>query len=130
MKKSLYVLLAALVLSATPAMAADLTVSAAISLTESFKDIKAAFEKQYPGTTVNISLGASGTLRQQIRNGAPVDVFASADEQTMDKAEKEGLIANRTRKDFASNALVLIVPASRGMKIASVKDLASLMLNA
>jgi len=125
MKKTLYVLLAALVLSATPAMAADLTVSAAISLTESFKDIKTAFEKENPGTTVTYNFGASGTLLQQIKNGAPVDVFASADEETMDKAKKEGLIAKGTRKDFASNALVLIVPAGQENKITSVKDLAS-----
>jgi molybdate transport system substrate-binding protein len=126
MKKSLFILLAALILSAAPAMAADLTVSAAISLTESFKDIKTAFEKENPGTTVTLNLGASGTLLQQIKNGAPVDVFASADEETMDKAEKQGLIAKGTRKDFASNTLVLIVPASSEMKIASIKDLASL----
>jgi molybdate transport system substrate-binding protein len=124
MKKSIYILLAALILSATSAMAADLTVSAAISLTESFKDMKTAFEKEYPGTTVTLNFGASGTLLQQIKNGAPVDVFAAADEQTMNKAEKEGLIA-KGKKDFASNALVLIVPAGREMKIASVKDLAS-----
>ncbi|MGC2424639.1 MAG: molybdate ABC transporter substrate-binding protein [Nitrospirota bacterium] len=125
MKKSLYVLLAALILSATPAMAADLTVSAAISLTESFKDIKTAFEKENPGTNVTFNFGASGTLLQQIKNGAPVDVFASADEQTMDKADKGDVIAKGTRKDFASNALVLIVPAGRETKVSSVKDLGS-----
>jgi molybdate transport system substrate-binding protein len=125
MKKPIYVLLAALILSATPAMAADLTVSAAISLTELFKDIKTVFEKENPGTTVTYNFGASGTLLQQIKNGAPVDVLASADEETMDKAGKEGVIAKRTRKDFASNALELIVPAGWEVKVASVKDLAS-----
>lgn len=102
--------LAALVFSAT-ALAADLTVSAASSLTNAFKDIAQRYEAAHPGTKVQLNFGASGALLQQMAKGAPVDVFASADPETMDRAQKEGLVNAADRKDFARNKLVLIVPA-------------------
>ena len=68
------------------AWSADLTVSAAASLTQAFQEIGAQFETQNPGTKIKFNFGASGALMQQIANGAPVDVFASADTDTMNKA--------------------------------------------
>lgn len=105
---------AALVLSATAttALAADLTVSAAASLTNAFKDIARDFEAQNPGTKVLLNFAGSGALLQQMAKGAPVDVFASADQETMDRAEKEGLVKAADRKNFVRNRLVLIVPAN------------------
>lgn len=92
--------------------AADLTVSAAASLTQAFRALAPLFEAAHPGTKVLLNFGASGALLQQIAQGAPVDVFASADEATMDQAQARGLVQAAQRRDFASNALVVIVPAA------------------
>lgn len=104
-------------------LAADLTVSAAASLTNAFKDIAQAYEAQHPGTKVLLNFGASGALLQQMSKGAPVDVFASADQETMDKAQKEGLVHAADRKDFVRNKLVLIVPADAKAVPANLSDL-------
>ena len=106
-----------------PAAAADLTVSAAASLTNAFKDIAAAFEARHPGTRVLLNFAASGALLQQIANGAPVDVFASADEETMDQAQRQGLVKAAARRDFASNALVVIVPTGPALLPRTLADL-------
>lgn len=103
---------AALALSASLAHAVDITVSAAASLTNAFNEIGKAYEKAKPGNKVIFNFGASGQLLQQIARGAPVDVFASADLETMDKAEKQNLLVRGTRANFAANKLVLIVPKS------------------
>ena len=92
------------------ALAAEVTVSAAASLTNAFKDIAQGYEAQHPGSKVLLNFGGSGALLQQMAKGAPVDVFASADQETMDKAQKEGLVHAADRKDFVRNKLVLIVP--------------------
>ena len=90
--------------------AQELTVSAAASLTNAFPEIGQRFEQQHPGTKVIFNFAASGPLLQQIAQGAPVDVFASADQKTMNQAQEKGLIVPASRKDFVSNTLVLIVP--------------------
>lgn len=92
------------------ARAADLIVSAAASLTNAFTDIARAYEAQHPDTHVTLNFGASDVLLKQIEQGAPADVFASADEATMDRAASAGRIGATSRRDFAANALVLIVP--------------------
>jgi molybdate transport system substrate-binding protein len=94
------------------ATAAELTVQAASSLTNAFKDVAAQFEATHPGAKVNLNFGASGALLQQIAKGAPADVFASADQETMDQAQAQNLLAPTQRRDFVSNTLVVIVPAS------------------
>lgn len=94
------------------AQAQEVIVSAAASLTNAFQTIGTAFEKAHPGAKVTFNFAASGPLLAQIRQGAPVDVFASADQETMDRAAKDRLLAEGTRADFARNTLVLIVPAS------------------
>ena len=99
----------ALILS-TPACAADLTVSAAASLTNAFRDLAPAFEAAHPGTKVQLNFAASGALLQQIAKGAPVDVFASADQETMDQAQTQKLVEAGQRRNFVSNTLVVIVP--------------------
>ena len=93
-----------------PARADEVTVSAAASLTNAFTELKGLFEKEHPGLTVNTNFAASNPLLKQIQEGAPVDVFASADQATMDKAVESGVIIQGTRRDFALNDLVLIVP--------------------
>lgn len=91
------------------AQASDLTVSAAASLTNAIRDIAPLFEHAHPGTKVRLNFGASGALLQQIAKGAPVDVFASADPETMNQAQAQGLIKTERRRNFASNGLVVIV---------------------
>ncbi|MDI9395398.1 MAG: molybdate ABC transporter substrate-binding protein [Euryarchaeota archaeon] len=98
-------------------------VSAAASLTEAFTDMESRFEAQNPGTDVNLNFAGSGNLRAQIEGGAPVDVFASADEKNMDILATKSLIDNSTRKDFAQNSLVLIAPAASGFNITELADL-------
>lgn len=100
-----------------------ITVSAAASLTEAFTDIASQFEKENPETNVSLNFGGSGNLRTQIEGGAPVDIFASADENQMDTLGNESLILNDSRKDFTQNSLVLIVPASSTLNITSLEDL-------
>ena len=102
-----------LVIASGVAAAADLTVSAAASLTNAFQQIGTAFEAANPGTKVQFNFAASGPLLQQIAKGAPVDVFASADQETMNQAEQQKLVVVATRTNFVRNSLVVIVPADR-----------------
>lgn len=112
-----------LVCAAFGAQAADLTVSAAASLTNAFKEIGTAYEAQNPGTKVQFNFGASGALLQQIAKGAPVDVFASADQETMDQAQQQQLVRADARRDFVRNALVVIVPTAAPAMPATLPDL-------
>jgi molybdate transport system substrate-binding protein len=105
------------------AIAADLIVSAAASLTNAFNDIGREFERAYPDTKVVFNFAGSGQLLQQIAKGAPVDVFASADQETMDRAAAEKLVETGTRADFARNALVLVISIDARLPIASLNDL-------
>jgi len=104
-----------------PAQSAELVVSAAASLTNAFEEMKTPFEKAHPGTSLVFNFAASGALLQQMQQGAPVDVFASADQESMDKAA--ALIDAASRVNFAGNALVLVVPAEGGLPVADPKDL-------
>lgn len=105
------------------AQAGELTVSAAASLTNAFQEIARNYESQHADTKVLLNFGASGALLQQIAKGAPVDVFASADQETMDMAAKQNLLAADSRQDFAHNALVLIVPSSSKLELKQLADL-------
>jgi molybdate transport system substrate-binding protein len=117
-------MLAAAMLAAGAAGAAQLTVSAPSSLTNAFKEIAQGYQAQYPGDQVALNFGASGALLQQIAKGAPVDVFASADQQTMDQAQRQGLVKAAGRRDFARNALVLVVPSDSAAPFKKLADLA------
>ena len=103
--------------------AAELTVSAAASLTNAFKDVAALYETKHPDTKVQLNFAASGSLLQQIAKGAPVDVFASADQKTMNQAQEQNLIKAEERHNFVSNALVVIVPAQSSKSPAKLNDL-------
>lgn len=105
------------------ACAQQLTVSAAASLTDAFKEIGQRFEVGKPGTTVRFNFAASGVLIQQITQGAPVDVFASADQETMSRGVDQKLIDADTRRDFAANTLVLIAPAQEASLVGKLADL-------
>jgi molybdate transport system substrate-binding protein len=100
----------------------SVAVFAAASLTDAFKALGAAFEQAHPGVAVQFNFAGSSTLVQQIRDGAPADVFASADEPNMQKAADAGDLAGPART-FALNRLVIAVPAGNPSHIASLADL-------
>ena len=103
--------IAALAVLLLPAPALAQTVFAAASLTDAMKDISAAWQKQgHPAPTMSFT--SSSTLARQIEQGAPANIFASADENWMDYLQKRNLIVNESRRNLLSNSLVLVVPAS------------------
>jgi len=122
--RSLQRLSVALLFASTlSAHAADLTVSAAASLTNAFKELGTAFEAQNPGTKVLLNFAASDALLAQIAKGAPADVFASADQETMDKADAQKLLTPGSRRNFVSNALVLVTPSDSSLSLKALADL-------
>tara|TARA_R110002020_G_scaffold78396_2_gene197198 strand:+ start:41778 stop:42530 length:753 start_codon:yes stop_codon:yes gene_type:complete len=114
---------AVLTLSCGLAQAGEVTISAASSLTNVFQDIARSYETEYVDARVMLNFGGSGGLLQQIAKGAPVDVFASADQETMDIAAMQNLLAADTRQDFARNTLVLIVPSDSPIRLGQLADL-------
>ncbi|MDQ1005186.1 molybdate transport system substrate-binding protein [Neobacillus niacini] len=88
----------------------ELTVSAAASLQRALNDIKTTFEKEYPHIKVVYNFGSSGALKQQISQGAPVDLFFSAAEDKFDQLVQEGLIEKEKSIDLVGNEIVLVVP--------------------
>src|SRR5579875_2312049 len=115
-------------LLAPVAARAQVTVFAAASLTDAMNSIGAAWQKAgHPA--VRFSFGASSTLARQIAEGAPANLFASADEKWMDFLQKKNLLAAGTRIDLLTNRLVLIVPANGPdhVSLAPHFDLAALL---
>lgn len=95
-----------------PAAAAELTVFAAASLSDSLKEITPLYAKA-SGDTVRFNFGASGALARQIKEGAPADVFFSADELRVDQLAKDGLLLADTRRTVLANTLVLVIPVGK-----------------
>ena len=100
----------------------SLTVLAASSLSGSFADLEQLFHEDHPGVDVRLSFDSSATLAGQVVEGAPADVLATADEQTMESAVAAGATDGRPTA-FASNHLVLVVPDDNPAAIHSVSDL-------
>lgn len=124
LKIRLKILLAtALITVSGSALSAEITVSAAASLTNAFKDIAANFEAEHPEHKILLNFAGSGQLLQQMAKGAPVDVFASADQETMDKAQAQDLLINDSRKDFVRNTLVVITPSDSTLELKQLTDL-------
>ena len=101
----------------------DLTVFAAASLQRPFEEIGRLFEDTHPGVTVRFSFGGSSSLVAQLAEGAPGDVLATANEQTMADAVKDSLVAGDP-KPFASNTLQVVVPADNPAGVRTLADLA------
>ena len=99
-----------------------LQVFAAASLQEPFEELGEQFEAEHEDVAVEFTFAGSSTLVEQIQQGAPADVFASADEKNMDKLAEAGLEAAEP-VDFASNTLMIAVPAGNP---AGITDLVSL----
>jgi molybdate transport system substrate-binding protein len=115
--------------SPVPATAVDspsanqgLTVFAAASLAEAFKEIGTAFERAHPGRTVLFSFAGSSTLATQIIDKAPADIFASADESNMQKVVDAANVSG-TPRIFATNQLTIVVPKGNPKHIESLTDM-------
>jgi molybdate transport system substrate-binding protein len=104
-------------------MSGTLTVFAAASLKKPFTQIGTQFEKAHPGTTVTFSFAGSSDLVAQIQQGAPADVFASADEANMQKLTDDDLTGSDPVA-FASNTLEIAVPPGNPAGIKTFQDLA------
>lgn len=103
--------------------AAVVTVFAAASLTNALTEIGAGWERG-GGEKVVFNFASSSTLARQIREGAPADLFLSADEIQMDALEKAGLLATGSRRSVLSNTLAIVVPLDSLLRISSARDLA------
>ncbi|MCZ2127722.1 MAG: molybdate ABC transporter substrate-binding protein [Anaerolineales bacterium] len=110
--------------TATPEPRA-LTVFAAASLTDAFTEIGKEFDAANPGVTTTFNFGGSQTLRTQIEEGAPADVFASANQKEMDALIESALVNKESSQVFLKNKLVVILPANNPAKITSLKELAN-----
>lgn len=102
----------------------SLTVFAAASLTDAFTELGELFEEKYPGTTVRFSFAGSSDLATQLAEGAPADIFASANASQMNNAVSAERIAGEPR-NFLTNTLVVIVPVDNPAGIESLADLAN-----
>lgn len=101
----------------------EILVSAAASLTDAFAAIESAFEAAHPAVEVTLNLAGTATLRAQILEGAPVDVFASADPSNMERVAAAGEVAGEPRV-FAKNVLEIAVPPGNPAGVAGMRDLA------
>lgn len=102
----------------------ELIVSAAASLKDSLEEIKPIYLKKQANLNLTYNFGSSGSLQQQIKQGAPVDVFMSAAKKQMDALQDKGLLSDGTRKNLLKNQMVLIVPKNN-TTIKSFQDLAT-----
>lgn len=124
MSASLKIMVASVVAFAGIAVqAATVTVFAAASLTDSLKEIGRDYQNR-TGQNIEFNFASSGILERQIEEGAPADIFFSADEAKMDALEKKGLLEKRTRRPRLSNSLVIVVPKDSALPIKSPQDLA------
>jgi molybdate transport system substrate-binding protein len=108
--------------SSSSASGSTLTVFAASSLTGAFTTIGQDFEKSHSGVSVTFDFGGSSDLVSQLQNGAPADVFASADTTNMHKATSAKLTVG-TPVDFASNTMEIAVPPGNPAQITTFADL-------
>lgn len=111
-----FLILLCFLLISVQSRAQSVTVFAAASLTDGLKEVAALWHKQgHPAPT--LSFGSSSTLARQIEEGAPANIFASADQKWMDELAKKSLIVPETRHNLLGNDLVLIVPANHPTKV-------------
>ena len=107
-----------------PAETQTLTILAAVSLNEAFTELADVFRTGHPGVEMSFNFSGSQQLAQQLTNGAPADVFASANQRQMDVVVEEGRIRSGDVAVFAQNRLVIISPNENPGEIEELKDLA------
>ena len=101
----------------------EINVSAAVSLKDALEEIKKNYEAKNSNIKLIYNLGASGSLQQQIEQGAPADIFMSAAPKQMNDLEAKNLINKATRKNLVENKLVIIVPTASNINITKYEDL-------
>lgn len=106
-----------LMMTAMPAMAGQLSLSVAASLKDALNDMTAAYTAEHPGTTFLKNYGASGTLAGQIENGAPADLFISANVKWVDYLKDKKLVDAASVKTFALNDLVFVGKTNKKVKV-------------
>jgi molybdate transport system substrate-binding protein len=116
--------LLALMLTAVPAMAGQVSISAAASLKEAINEMADKFTATHAGTTIVKNFGASGALAGQIENGAPSDIFISASTEWIDYLLNKKMLDAKSRKNFAYNALVFAGATTK--KVSGISDLTKL----
>lgn len=107
-----------------PQEAVTLTVSAAASLKDVLAELKTLYEAAYPHVTLTFNMGPSGTLQQQIEQGADVDVFLSAGVSQMTALKDKGLLVDSTNRNLLRNTLTVIVPQGSGLTLDRFENLA------
>ena len=117
-----WLLFALLLLATSGAQAQEIIASAAASLTDALNEVGRAHAGN-KGTTLRLNFGASSELARQIEQGAPADLFFSADAEKMDGLEKKGLIDSATRRNLLSNQLVIAVSSETKLTLRGAKDL-------
>ncbi|MDP1899581.1 MAG: molybdate ABC transporter substrate-binding protein [Rubrivivax sp.] len=107
-----------------PAFGQTLHVLAATSLQEALREVARAFEAEHAGASVRLTVAASGALLEQIAQGTPADVLACTDVQTLQHGMARRLLVDALPREFATNALVLVVPAATHSPVQRLADLA------
>ncbi|MEM1172381.1 MAG: molybdate ABC transporter substrate-binding protein [Cyanobacteria bacterium P01_H01_bin.35] len=101
----------------------NLTVSAAASLKDVMAEIQPIYEQQKTNVSLTLNLASSGSLRQQIEQGAPVDLFISASPFHINILQEKGLIIDESRRELLKNQMVLIVPQENTASVNTFEDL-------
>ncbi len=125
MRARMLVLLLGATLFSGPLRGEEVTVFAAVSLTEALQQVGRLYEAASTDTVV-FNFGASSDLARQIQEGAPADVFFSADAAQVDRLERVGLVRANSRMDVLSNVLVAVVPADSKAEVRGAFDLPAL----
>jgi molybdate transport system substrate-binding protein len=107
-----------------PAHAGDVNLSVAASLRDAVAELSANFSKSNPGVKFQSNFGASGALAKQIENGAPADLFISANIEWMDYLKERKLVDEKSISTFAYNTLVFV--GKPGLKAGSLQDIVKL----
>ena len=113
-----------LVMTAITGHSATIRVFAASSVADALKEITAAYQNE-SGDKIAFNFAGSNVLARQIEEGAPADVFVSADEIRMDQLEKAGRIASETRTNLLGNSLVVITARDSRLRIPTIAELSS-----
>ena len=110
-------LLAVLCSTVSGAHAENVNLYAAASLTDALTELSNTYQKQHPEVVIKKSFAGSATLAKHIENGAPADIFISADKDWANYIQQRGLLNNESRKSLLTNELVLIAPSASKVKV-------------